>query len=163
MRDPAVPGPSRPAYAARFRRLRRPRAASQTHSCPGSKYLSASHPQVAQREEHRQPRGVLGQTAVAHLGVAELLLDDPEGVLDLGPYAGLGLLKLLGNASYSLYLLHKPFYHLAHENLGLRQGWQIFSLTVAVAILAHWLVELPLRKALQKLWNHLQGSRSPAT
>ncbi|HCN29427.1 MAG TPA: hypothetical protein DIT64_11885 [Verrucomicrobiales bacterium] len=74
-----------------------------------------------------------------------------------------GLLKLLGNASYSLYLLHKPFYHLAHENLGLRQGWQIFSLTVAVAILAHWLVELPLRKALQKLWNHLQGSRSPAT
>jgi hypothetical protein len=52
---------------------------------------------VAQRKQHRQPRGVLDQAAAAQLGAAELLLDAPEGVLGLGPYAGLGLLELRGD------------------------------------------------------------------
>src|SRR5690606_40105245 len=37
---------------------------------------------------------VLGQATEAHLGVAELALDHPERVLDLGSYLRLGLLDL---------------------------------------------------------------------
>jgi hypothetical protein len=47
--------------------------------------LPARHPQAAGREQPRQPRSVLDQAAVTHLGVAELLLDCAERVLDLGP------------------------------------------------------------------------------
>ncbi len=45
-----------------------------------------SYPNVAKRNQNRQPRGVLGQVPEAHLRIAELLPDDPDGVLDLGPY-----------------------------------------------------------------------------
>lgn len=37
----------------------------------------------------------LRQPAVAHLGVSELALDDPEGALDFGPHAGLQVLDLV--------------------------------------------------------------------
>jgi hypothetical protein len=57
-----------------------------------SQELRASHPQIAQHEQHRQPRRVLVQPAVAHLGIAELLIDDAERMLDLSSDAGLELL-----------------------------------------------------------------------
>lgn len=44
----------------------------------------AGHPQIRQREQRDQLRGVLGQPPIAHLGVAELALDQSEGMLDLG-------------------------------------------------------------------------------
>jgi peptidoglycan/LPS O-acetylase OafA/YrhL len=66
-------------------------------------------------------------------------------------------LKLLGNASYSLYLLHKPLYHLAHQELGLNQGWQLLTLAIAAAIAAHLLVETPVRKVLQTVATHLKS------
>ena len=44
---------------------------------------------------HRHPRGVLGQTTVARLRLAELLFDDPERVLYFGSHAGLEFLQLL--------------------------------------------------------------------
>jgi hypothetical protein len=42
-----------------------------------------------------QLRRVLGQAAVAHLDVAELALDHPEGVLAAGADLGLQVLDLL--------------------------------------------------------------------
>src|SRR5215471_10119733 len=56
----------------------------------------AHHPQVRQREQRRQLRGVLLQPAVAHLDEAELSFDHAERVLYLGAYAGLELLDLFG-------------------------------------------------------------------
>jgi len=64
-------------------------------SCPRHQQLSPRHPQIAQRKQHRQPRGVLGQAPVAHLGVAELLLDHTERVLNLGPLASFELFHLV--------------------------------------------------------------------
>lgn len=46
--------------------------------------FGANHPQVGQRKQRLQLGGVLGQPAVAHFDVAELALDDPKRVLDLG-------------------------------------------------------------------------------
>src|SRR2546426_4420230 len=48
-----------------------------------STWSSRSRPASGPRS-HRQPRGVLGQAAVTHLGVAELLLDYAERVLVRG-------------------------------------------------------------------------------
>ena len=41
--------------------------------------------QVRQADQHHHLGGVLGQSAVAHLGVAELPLDDSEQMLDTRP------------------------------------------------------------------------------
>jgi hypothetical protein len=56
---------------------------------PATQHFPSHHPQIAQREQHGQPRRVLRQSAIAHLGMAKLLLDDPERMLDLGADAGL--------------------------------------------------------------------------
>ena len=68
-----------------------------------------------------------------------------------------GLLRLLGNASYPLYLLHKPLYHLAYDSLGLRHGWQLLSVAILAAVAVHFLIESPLRKILQCCATHLKG------
>ena len=44
--------------------------------------------QVAEREQGEELGAVLGQPPVAGLHMAELALDDPEGMLDLGPDHG---------------------------------------------------------------------------
>lgn len=41
------------------------------------------HPQAAQRKQDRQPSRVFGEPPVAHLGIAELLIDHSKRVLDL--------------------------------------------------------------------------------
>jgi hypothetical protein len=46
---------------------------------------SAQSIQVRQADQCHHLRGVLGQPAVAHLGVAELPLDDAEEMLDPRP------------------------------------------------------------------------------
>lgn len=46
----------------------------------------ARHPQVGQRKQRYQLGGILGQAAVANLHMAELTLDYPERMLDLGAY-----------------------------------------------------------------------------
>ena len=47
------------------------------------------HPEVSQRKQRVQLRGVLGQTVVARLHVPELALDHPKRVFQLGSDAGL--------------------------------------------------------------------------
>ena len=49
---------------------------------------------MAQRKRRVQLRRVLGQPLVAHLGVPELLLDDPKRVFHLGSNASLGVFTL---------------------------------------------------------------------
>ena len=39
--------------------------------------MTACHPQIAQRKQRHQLRRVLGKAFVAHLGEAELALDEP--------------------------------------------------------------------------------------
>ena len=48
--------------------------------------ISPHHPQIRQGKQRDQLRGVLGQATETHLGVAELALDHPEKVFDLGAY-----------------------------------------------------------------------------
>lgn len=60
---------------------------------------SSHHPEVGLGEQSVKLCGVLGQSPVAHLGVAELPLDDAEGVLDLGADTGLGVFQLFHHFS----------------------------------------------------------------
>lgn len=62
-----------------------------------------------------------------------------------------GTLRMLGNVSYPLYLLHMPVYHLLYEDLGLRRGWQIFSLTLLITLATYLLMEIPLRKLMKMM------------
>lgn len=71
------------------------RGALQAQSSPDSHQMSPGHPQIAQRKQRRDLRGVLAQSAVADLGKSELPLDHPEGMFDLGTDAGLDLLDLV--------------------------------------------------------------------
>jgi len=72
-----------------IRRLRaRHRPEPETRSYPSGQQPSARHPEVGQREQGRELRGVLPQPSIADLGVAELPFDHSELVLDLGPDTG---------------------------------------------------------------------------
>ena len=66
----------------------------QAHSSLRSHQTAPRHPQVGQREQRVQLRGVLGQSAVAHLHMSKLALDHPKRVFDLGPDAGLDAFQL---------------------------------------------------------------------
>jgi len=55
----------------------------------------SGHPQITQGKQRDQLRRVLGQSFVANLGKAELALDDPERVFQLGTDSGLELLSLV--------------------------------------------------------------------
>ena len=59
-------------------------AALRSRGLPGCDH------EIAQSEEDLQLVVVFGQTPVAGLPVPEEVLDDMEGVLDEGPYGGLG-------------------------------------------------------------------------
>jgi len=50
--------------------------------------LSSDQEQVGKREQGEELRAVLGEAAIAGLHMAELPLDHPERVLDLGPHFG---------------------------------------------------------------------------
>ena len=56
--------------------------------------FSSRHPQIGQRKQRDDVRRVLGQALEANLRQPELTFYDPEGVLHLGPYAGLAMLVL---------------------------------------------------------------------
>jgi len=67
--------------------------------------MSACHPQIRQREQCHQLRGVLRQTPEARLHITELALDHPERVLDLGANLRLGLLDLaLGFVQHAAFI-----------------------------------------------------------
>ena len=66
----------------------------RTHSSLRHQQWPPGHPQVGQGEQRVQLRGVLRQSAVAHLHMAELALDEPERMPDLGADARLDLLHL---------------------------------------------------------------------
>lgn len=69
----------------------------RAHSCLHFQEFASHQPQIGQREQRVQLRGVLGQSTVAQLEVSELALDDPELVLDLGADAGLEALNPFGS------------------------------------------------------------------
>ncbi len=82
----AIRAPVRPAFRA-FRPLRT--ELSRVHQ------RSSRHPQVRQREQRAQLRGVLRQSTVAHLRVTELPPHHAEGVLAFGPHVRLEPLDLI--------------------------------------------------------------------
>ena len=73
----------------------------QSHSCLSCQQLAARHPQVGQREQGRELRGVLLQSAVADLHEAELALDHTERVLDLGADTGLDAFDFIDHRAQS--------------------------------------------------------------
>ena len=77
-----------------------PFQALQTHSsCEAPQKVAACHPQIGEREQRRQLRGVLLQSTVPHLDEAELTLDHPEWVFHLRPQARLQSLDLIERAA----------------------------------------------------------------
>ena len=89
---PCVLGPLRPVFG--------PEPVLQAHLCLQVLQNSlAQYPQIRQSKQRDQLRRVLGQAPVAHLGVAELALDHPKWMLDLGAHAGLELFGLLEQGS----------------------------------------------------------------
>ena len=97
--------------------VQRPLGAFQAHSCLQRLQLPARHQHLAQRKHHLQPRRVLGQTPVAHLGVTELLLDHPERVLHLRPDAGLDLLDPLDGLGQRSAPVQRGSFARAHGNV----------------------------------------------
>lgn len=73
-----------------------PFARLQAHSCPGSHQRSPRHPQIGQRKQRVQLRGVLDQSTVAHVHMPEPGFEDSGRMLDLGPDAGFQAFELLG-------------------------------------------------------------------
>lgn len=69
----------------------------RAHSSLRRHQLPPGHPEVGQRKQRVQLRGVLGQSAVSHLHMPELALDHPERVLDLGTDARLEVFHLRGD------------------------------------------------------------------
>ena len=59
--------------------------ASRTHFAHQRQEPFARQPQVGQREQRHDLPGVLVETAIANLGIAELPLDHPERVLNHCP------------------------------------------------------------------------------
>lgn len=70
-------------------------------------YSLAHHPQVRQRKHHQQLAGVLDQSPIAHLAMAELALDDAKRMLDFGADAGLDLFQLFLERVDRLALVHE--------------------------------------------------------
>ena len=71
----------------------------QTHSSLRPLHKPASgHPDVGQRKQRDELRGVFGKPPVAHFDVTELALDNPKRMLHLGAHAGLELLGLFVHA-----------------------------------------------------------------
>ena len=67
----------------------------QTHSSRRPLHKPASdHPDVGQRKQRDELRGILGKPPVAHFEVTELALDNPKRMLHLGAHAGFELFGL---------------------------------------------------------------------
>jgi hypothetical protein len=83
----------------------------------------SGHPQIRQREQRDQLRGVLGQPPIAHLGVTELAFDHPKWMLDLGTHAGFELFGLIEQgAPASARLAQSAAFARAHGHLPLHVG-----------------------------------------
>ena len=52
--------------------------------------MPTRHEQIGERAGHDEAMSVLFEPAIAHLGEAEDPLDDPDGMLDLGPHLRFG-------------------------------------------------------------------------
>ena len=100
-----------------------PWPALQAHSClQPLQYSLAHHPQVRQRKHHQQLAGVLGQSPIAHLAMAELALDHAKRVLDLGADAGLELLQLFFERIDRFAFVHGLALARHHGNLPVHLG-----------------------------------------
>src|SRR5574343_865103 len=89
----------------------------RTHSCLRSQQLPTHRPQVGEREQRMQLRGVLAQAPVAHLHMPELALDHAERVLHLRSHAGLELLNLLDALVVRIRGIELPSFARAHRDL----------------------------------------------
>ena len=79
------------------------------------------HPQVRQCEQGRQLCSVLGQAAVADLDEAELPLDDPKRMFDLGPDAGLDPLDLVDDGVACAAAVERAALAGAHRHVPVRR------------------------------------------
>ena len=106
----------------------------QAHSSPRPMKISISnHPQVAQCEKHVQLRGVLGQSAVAHLHVTKLALDDSKRVLDSGADAGFDFLHAIEHLPQLGLLVQRPSLAWAHGHMPLNiQALRFFAFAHAL-------------------------------
>ena len=84
------------------------------HSSLRPHELSAGHPHIAQRKQCHQLRGVLGQSLVANFGEAELALDDPKRVFDLGTNTRLQLLGLVQQTAPGRIFVQCPAFTRTH-------------------------------------------------
>jgi hypothetical protein len=109
-----------------------PRRPLRAHSCPHRHQFSAHQPQIGQREQRVQLRGVLGQSSVADLGMSELALDHPERVFDLGADAGLDLLDLLGDRLAGVAHVQYLAFARAHRHVPVHAGPGIGPLVSAL-------------------------------
>lgn len=92
--------------------------ASQAHSSKGSlNNPLCGHPQVAEGKQCYQLRRVLGQPFVANLGEAKLAIENPEGVLHLGPDSGLELFGLVEQFAPRRILVQYPALSRAHRHM----------------------------------------------
>ena len=89
----------------------------QAHSCRRCHHTAPCHPQVGQRKRRVQLRGVLLQSAAAHLDAAELMFDHPERMFDLRPVAGLDALQLVGELVDPFGLVQPPAFARSHDDV----------------------------------------------
>ena len=99
-----------------FRPVLRQSAHPRTDFSKQCVQLLSRHPQIRQRKECRQSRGVLLESAIAHVHTPELALDHPERVFDLGSYAGLQAFKLIGQSAEHLRLAEYRAFARVHRD-----------------------------------------------
>lgn len=103
--DMARLGPGR--FSGRFfGRAARPFPMRWAHLCQALTQTLAHYPQMDQCKLRVQLRRVLGQSAIAHLHMATLALDEAEWVSDFGLYAGLDALNLFSQMALPLIAAH---------------------------------------------------------
>ena len=71
---------------------------------------ASSHPDIGQRKQRDELRGILGKPPVAHFEVTELALDDPKRMLHFGAHAGFELFGLFVQRAPGRVLLRAALY-----------------------------------------------------
>ena len=88
----------------------RPPGSIWTHSYSGTRKSPPHHPQVREHKHGEELRRVLLNSAIAHLGVTKLALDNPKRVFHLGADTGLELFDLVQcGAQRTLFIQYAPF------------------------------------------------------
>ena len=132
----------------------------QTHS-----YLSplqkraSSHPDIRQRKQRDELRGVFLQSPTAHLAMTELAFDYPKRVFHFGAHTGLEFFSLLGERAPGRMLLRFTFTR-AHGYLPCHTGGFFSLVGTLVTCVAEDNLFLTVQQAMTLRDNVDIGSRS---